>query len=182
MAKFRTRKKYNKKAAPPQVTSREIRDISASTTDYLKRWTSRELHKIQQEQKSPLCIPLNNGYKIGLYQLTVYPNKTCDVLDPNKDLMHTFDNKISAILFAIYTIKKQYYIADDLLLWDKEINKNYIEMINYRRIIESARRRSDFVTVDTRMPRLEMAETRLNLARDKISKIHKTAKYYKIWE
>jgi hypothetical protein len=182
MAKSRTRKKYNKKASPHPVTSREIQDISVSATDYLKRWTSRELHKIQQEQKSPLCIPLKNGYKIGLYQLTVYPNKTCEVFDPNKELVHTFDNKVSAILFTIYTIKKQYYIADDLLLWDKEINKNYIEIVNYRRIIESARRRSDFVTVDTRMPRLEMAETRLNLARDKISKIHKTAKYYKIWE
>jgi hypothetical protein len=55
-------------------------------------------------------------------------------------------------------------------------------MLSLRNTIEKARQRGDYVTVDTRMPRLEIAETRLNLARDKISKLHKTAKYYKIWE
>ena len=55
-------------------------------------------------------------------------------------------------------------------------------MLSLRSTIEQARKRKDYVTVDTRLPRLEIAETRLNLARDRISKIHKTAKYYKIWE
>jgi hypothetical protein len=55
-------------------------------------------------------------------------------------------------------------------------------MLSLRNIIEKARQRKDYVTVDTRMPRLEVAETKLTLARDKILKMHKTAKYYKIWE
>jgi hypothetical protein len=55
-------------------------------------------------------------------------------------------------------------------------------MLSLRHAVEEARKRKDYVTVDTRLPRLEMAETRLNLARDKISKIHKTAKYNKVWE
>jgi hypothetical protein len=55
-------------------------------------------------------------------------------------------------------------------------------MLNLRRIIEGARQRKDYVTVDSRQPRLEIAEARLTFARDKISKLHKTAKYYKVWE
>lgn len=169
-----------KKSANP--AKNEIRAVSNAATDYIKQWTTRELGKIQTEQKSPICIPTNNGYKIGLYTLTVYPNKTCDVVNQNNEFVQRFENKVSAILYVIYTIKKQYWSADEILVWDKEINKCYTDMLNLRRIIEGARQRKDYVTVDTRLTRLEMAETRLTFARDKISKIHKTAKYYKIWE
>ena len=168
-----------RKSANP--ATHEIRAVSNAATDYIKQWTTRELGKIQQES-NPVCIPVKNGYRIGLYHLTVQANKTCDVLDHNKDFVHRFENKVSAILFTIYTIKQKYYNADQILLWDSEINKSYTDMLSLRNTIEKARQRGDYVTVDTRMPRLEIAESRLNLARDKISKIHKTAKYYKIWE
>jgi hypothetical protein len=160
----------------------EIRAVSNAATDYIKQWTNRELNKIQQVQSVPLCIPVSNGYKIGPYKLTVYPNKTCEVYSPHGDLIHCFEGKVSAILYVIYTIKKNYKVATELLQWDQEINKCYTDMLNLRRIIEGARQRKDYVTVDTRMPRLEIAEARLTFARDKISKLHKTAKYYKIWE
>jgi hypothetical protein len=104
------------------------------------------------------------------------------VLDHNREFVHRFETKISAILYTIYTIKNKYYQADELLFWDREINKNYTDMLALRNTIEKARQRGDYVTVDTRMPRLEVAENRLTLARDKILKMHKTAKYYKIWE
>ena len=101
--------------------------------------------------------------------------------DYTDTLIHRFDNKISAILYTIYTIKRQFKTANDILVCDKEINKCYTDMLALRSTIERARQRQDYVTVDTRMPRLELAETRLTLARDKISKIHKTAKYNKVW-
>lgn len=176
MVKSHTRKKYAKPA------NKEIRAVSNAATDYIKQWTTRELGKIQTERTSPICVPVKNGYKIGLYQLTINPNKTCDVLNHNGEFVHRFESKISAILYTIYTLKKQYWTADEIITCDREINKCYTDMISLRSTIELARQRQDYVTVDTRMPRLEIAETRLNLARDKISKLHKTAKYYKIWE
>jgi hypothetical protein len=176
MAKSHTQKKYAKPA------KQEILAVSNAATDYIKQWTTRELGKLQQEQTTPLCIPVKNGYRIGRYQLTVNPNKTCDVLDVNREFVHRFENKISAILYTIYTIKQNYWNADNILVCDREINKCYTDMISLRNTVEKARQRKDYVTVDTRMPRLEMAESRLNLARDKISKLHNTAKYYKIWE
>ena len=176
MAKSHTQKKYAKPA------NNQIRQVSNATTDYIKQWTTRELGRIQHQEESPICVPVKNGYKIGLYQLTVHPNKTCDLFNCNRDFIHRFENKISAILYTIYTIKRKYSAADEILRWDKEINKCYTDMLSLRRTIEQARLRKDFVTVDTRMPRLEIAETQLTFARDKISKIHKTAKYYKIWE
>ena len=176
MAKSHTRKKS---VRPP---NHEIRKLTNAATDYIKQWTERELGKIHVEEKTPVCISVNNGYRIGLYHLNVNPNRTCDVLDHNREFVHRFESKISAILYTIYTIKNKYYQADELLFWDREINKNYTDMLALRNTIEKARQRRDYVTVDTRMPRLEIAENRLTLARDKILKMHKTAKYYKIWE
>ena len=175
-------KKSAKSAKSAKPRSHEIQAASAVATDYIKRWTDRELYKIQQEQTTPLCIPVANGYRIGQYRLKTNPNRTCDLHDHNGEFVHRFENKISAILYTIYTIKKKYWTADEILVWDREINKCYTDVLALRDTIEKARARQDYVTVDTRMPRLEMAETRLALARDKISKIHKTAKYYKIWD
>lgn len=57
-----------------------------------------------------------------------------------------------------------------------------MDVLSLRNSIEKAKQRKDYITVDTRISRLEVAESLLNLARDRILKMHKTAKYYKIWE
>ena len=176
MAKSRTQKKFVKKSQAP-VT----RELTNAAADYIKDWTTRELGRLKQD-KSPVCVPIKNGFMIGLYQIKLNANKTCDLLDHNQEFVHRFENKISAILYAIYITKKRYYQADEILLCDQLINKCYTDMLSLRDTIEKAKKRQDYITVDTRMPRLEIAETRLNLARDRMSKIHNIAKYYKIWE
>jgi hypothetical protein len=176
MAKSNTRKKYVKKRSSPIPT--EV----VAAADYIKKWTTRELSKLQTEKSAPLCIPVNNGYRIGLYYLTVNPNKTCDVQNPTREFVHRFENKISAILYTIYTTKKQYWKADEILTCDKEINKCYTDMLNLRHVIECARQRKDYITVDTRQARLEIAETGLTIARDKMQDLHRDAKLAKVWE
>lgn len=176
MAKSHTRKKFDKPI--PKNVAQELNQV----TDYIKRWTNRELGKIQEQSATPICVPTNTGYRIGLYRLHVHPNKTTDVYDHNGDFVHRFEGKISAILYTIYTIKKRYYNATEIITCDQEINKCYTDMLSLRRSIEQARLRKDYVTVDTRMPRLEMAETRLNIARDKIQRLHRDAKLAKVWD
>jgi hypothetical protein len=176
MARSRTRKKS---VRPPNS---QIRKLTNVATDYIKQWTERELGKLRVTQPSPVCIPVNNGYRIGLYHVHINPNKTCDVLDHNREFVHRFESKISAILYTIYTIKRQYWTADQILCCDREINKHYMDVLSLRNSIEKAKQRKDYIIVDTRISRLEIAEGLLNLARDRILKMHKTAKYYKIWE
>ena len=176
MARSRTRKKS---VSPPNS---QIRKLSNVATDYIKQWTERELGKLHATEKSPVCVPVKHGYKIGLYHLHVNPNKTCDVQDHNREFVHRFESKISAILYTIYTIKKQYWLADQILYWDREINKHYTDMLALRHNMEQARKRKDYNALDIRQSRLEIAENKLNLARDRILKMHKTAKYNKVWE
>jgi hypothetical protein len=175
MAQSHTQKKSNK-VAPPVV--RQVTDVA---TNYITHWTRKELGRIQQES-SPICIPIKGGYKIGLYTLKTYTNKTCQVYDHNGEQVHLFENKISAVLYTIYTIKKRYWLADEILALDREINKNYVDMLALRRSTEKARERKDYNKVDINLSRLDIVETKLTLARDKISKIHKSAKYNKVWE
>jgi hypothetical protein len=117
-----------------------------------------------------------------LYNLRVYPNKTCELFDRNNELIHIFEHKISAILYTIYTIKHRYRDADDILQLDTDINKNYTDMLTLRRGIARANLEKDYVALDSRQNRLEIAERDLELARAKMMKIHRHAKLAKVWE
>jgi hypothetical protein len=96
--------------------------------------------------------------------------------------VHTFESKVSAVLYTIYTIKRQYKSADEILALDTQINKNYTDMISLRRGVESARKIQDYVALDTRQIKLDIAESQLTHLREKMSQIHRHAKFAKVWE
>jgi hypothetical protein len=178
MARLHTRKKFVKK---PKETS-PVKQFTNIATDYIKQWTQKELSRLQENRDTSICIPTKDGYKIGLYNLRVYPNKTCDVYDHNTELVHTFESKISAVLYTIYTIKRQYKAADEIFNLDTQINKNYTDMISLRRGVESARKQQDYVALDVRQIKLDIAESELTQAREKMAKLHRYAKFAKVWE
>lgn len=182
MVKSYTRRKFVKKKVTHKPSPNEVTKVTSLATDYIKQWTQRELGKLQDNRDTSICIPTKTGYKIGLYTLRVHPNKTCELFDRNNELVHVFENKISAILYTIYTIKRNYHSANELLALDTTINKNYTDMISLRRIIERARLNKDYTSIDIRQTRLEIAETALANAREKLATIHRRAKLAKIWE
>ena len=161
---------------PPHV-AQELDKV----TDYIKHWTLHELDRMQRQSAAPICIPIKNGYRIGLYTLRLN-NRRCEVNNSNNELVHTFEDKRSAVLYTIYTIRQQYKRADSILKLDTEINKNYTDILAWRNHMISAAKRKDFDTVDIRRSRLEIAEKALEQARFEISKIYLTAKYNKIWD
>ena len=178
MARSRTRKKSNKDIKlPPELSA--VADLA---TEYIANWTTRELARISLSYSTPLCVPTKHGYKIGVYTLTVNKNKTCELKDTSQEFTHTFDSKVSAVLYAIYTIKNNLNTAREILTLDKEINKNYTDILAMRSMRDRARAKKDYEMFDIRQTRLELAQNQLDLARDKISKIHKQAKYFKVWE
>ena len=176
MAKSRTRK-TSAKQLPVEIAVQ-----LDSVTDYIKQWTDRELENIRTANQTPVCIPVKGGYRLGGYRIQVSANKTADLYNQNRELIHTFDSKISAVLYTIYMIKMRYKTADEIMFWDKEINKNYTDFLNLKRTVERARKSQDYETVDIRTARLEIAQTNLDFARDKLSSLHRHAKFNKVWE
>jgi hypothetical protein len=176
MAKSHTRKK-SAKPIPAEIAVQ-----LDSVTDYIKQWTDRELEKIKTSNDTPVCIPVKGGYRLGNYRIQISPNKTSELYNQNRELVHTFDNKISAVLYTIYTIKMKYNTADEIMFWDKEINKNYTDSLNLKRTIDRARKSQDYESVDIRTARLEIAQANLDFARDKLSALHSHAKFNKVWE
>ena len=176
MAKSHTRKK-SAKHIPAEIA------VHLDTfTDYIKQWTDRELENIRTANQIPVCIPVKGGYRLGGYRIQVFPNKTTELYNLNRELVHTFDNKISAVLYTIYMIKMNYKPADEIMFWDKEINKNYTDLLSLKRTIERARKSQDYESVDIRTARLEIAQANLDFAKDKISALHSHAKFNKVWE
>lgn len=175
--KSSTRKKSVKESLPP-----EVKQISDAATGYIKFWTNRELWKMQQEQKTPICLPTKGGYKIGIYSLKTNKNNTCEVLDINQESIHVFNSRASAVLYTIYTIKNRLPRAWEILALDKEINKHYADVQAMRRSQKCAQAKKDYETVDIKQARLDIAQKQLETAQDKISKIHSHAKYIKVWE
>jgi len=179
MVKSNTQKKFVKKHKPFQ---KNIPQEVVQVTDYIKRWTNRELAKIQQKDTSPVCTPTRDGYRIGQFRLKVYPNKTCDVLDHNLEFVHRFESKVSAILYTIYRIKNNHWQADQILQTSCEINKNYTDMLHFKHGVEQSLKIKDFVALDNKQARLEVAENKLQIYREKMLKIHRHAKLSKVWE
>ncbi len=178
MARSRTRKKFAKKEKvyiPPEI-SREI----DQTAQRIKRFTDRELNNLQKKQ-TPLCIPVENGYRIGSYRLKYYPNRACEVWEDGKYLIHTFADKVSAVLYTIYTIKQNMQVAKDILQLDQRINKNNADIMYLRRFIKIRDSRGEYNEADIRRARLEIAEQRLKDAQAELARIHRTAKLNKVW-
>lgn len=173
MAKLRTQKKF----AKPQITDPETLLVIDATTQYLKYWTDRELSR----HNSSICVPTKNGYRIGKYKLKVNKNHSCSLYSNSNEFIHTFENKVSAVLYTIYTIKQQYLTADTLLLLDKEINKNYTDILALTRGLDRAKRQKDFESVDIRRARIDVAKNQLSLARKRLSVLHGVAKFNKVW-
>lgn len=176
MAKSRTPKKSAKIVDPDALL------LINGFTSYVKHWTNAELGKLHANGDASICIPTNNGYKIGLYKLVVYPNKTCAVFDAGGAIIHTFESKISAVIYTIYTIKRRYSSADQLIALDKEINKNYMDMLALRRGLTRARKLQDYVSVDIKQARLDDAEMQFNRAKSNILAMHNSAKFNKVWQ
>ena len=105
-----------------------------------------------------------------------------EVWDRNHELIHVFREKVSAVLYTIYTIKKQYWIANDIKYLDQEINKNYTDILTMRICMESAVKRGDYVYADIRQARLDTAQYKLTRAQEQLSAIHRRAKIAKVWE
>ena len=176
MAKSHTRKK-SAKLAPID----DVKQITDLATSYFKFWTNRELGVMQRDERNPICLTTNSGYRIGLYSLTVNKNQTCEVFDPNHESVHVFNDKISAVLYVVYIIKNRLTTAWEILALDCEINKNYADVQAMRLSQKRARTKKDYETVDIRQARLDIAQKQLETAQDKISKIHLHAKYNKVW-
>jgi hypothetical protein len=150
-------------------------------TDYIKQWTTKELGDLQR-RRIAVCVPTKTGYRIGLYTLRVFPNKHTEVWNHNNDLIHVFQDKVSAVLYTIYTIKHNFQLATQILNLDAELNKHYTDILLLRRYIESACKRGDYGSADVREARLHTSELKLQQVQEQLKLLHRQAKANKVWD
>jgi len=180
-AKARTKSSV-KTSKPKTPATSKITEIDAEqATRQIKNWARQEITHLHQVDRTPVCVPTSDGYRIGLYKLNCQDNRY-RLHGADQIFIHEFDSKASAVLYAIFSIKNNITKAAEILDLDQDINKNYMDVVMLSRRITGLQRQSDWIGAEIREYRLEIAERRLEALRDKISKIHRSAKYNKIWD
>ena len=180
-SKTKAKAKSSKSKTSPVAVSKITEIDAEKATRQIKNWTTQEITHLHRVDRTPVCVPTSDGYRIGLYKLNCQDNRY-RLYDANQTFVHEFDSKASAVLYAIFSIKNNVVKAAEILDLDQDINKNYMDMVMLSRRIAGLQRQNDWMGAEIREYRLEIAERRLEALRDKISKIHRSAKYNKIWD
>ena len=180
-AQDKPRAKTTKPTTPAEPTPRIAQIDAEQATRQIKNWTKSEITHLHKVNRTPVCVPTSDGYRIGLYKINCQDNRY-RLYDADQQFIHEFDSKASAVLYAIYVIKNNVQKATEILDLDQDINKNYMDVVMLSRKIAGLQRQADWIGAEIREYRLEIAERRLESLRDEISKIHRSAKYNKIWD
>jgi hypothetical protein len=180
-ARAKPRAKSLKTKTPPALAPKITEIDAEKATRQIKNWTTQEITHLHKVDRTPVCVPTSDGYRIGLYKLNCQDNRY-RLYDASQIFVHEFDSKASAVLYAIFSIKNNVIKAAEILDLDQDINKNYMDVVMLSRRITGLQRQNDWTGAEIREYRLEIAQRRLEALRDKISKIHRSAKYNKIWD
>ncbi len=190
MARSHTRKKYTRTKKSPACSlekqeqekfSREIEQGIRTTNARLKSLAQRELEQ-QQASRTPVCIPVADGYRIGLYYVKQIDTNGFKVLDRNSELVYEFSDKITAVLYVIYTVQGKIQSAQELQDLDREINTQKVNIRQMNHAVRIAKANKNYSMLDIRIARLDDAVAKLTIATERLCALHHRAKINKVWQ
>jgi len=164
-----------------EVTKDQAEQIISYTTDYISRWTQRELSKIRINNL-PACWPLaGGGYIIGRDRIV--PEQGCwRRYNQFNEGSHIFAEKQAAIFYSLLNQVGYGTTADSLLKYDGEVRRLENNLVHYEYSLENAIKNKDCFKIGVYGARFDDARIFLNVAREQLQKIIKSAKYLKVWD
>jgi len=156
-------------------------DIAVSK---INRWAKKQVFTLQNQDKFPLCVPLNkHTWIIGNYRITELGDKRYKVSTDNKTV-HIFYNKKAAIFYAVLNNSKYTYrvkIAQELLENDIITGKLYDKMLFYYKKLQ-VRKPTNAFKHQLWQSRHRDLQLRFRTANKDLLKKLNQAKYIKVWE
>lgn len=148
--------------------------------DKVDCWTSKNLLKLRQNSKFPICIKINpNNWMVGLFDIKCLGEQCYKVKKVDKNI-HEFYSKQAAFFYAFFESLREYDLSTRLLLADIHCAKYFDEIrfftnkLNSKNV--SKEKRSIIIT------KLSNAHIEYERAKKELNKSIKTAKYHKLWE
>lgn len=162
-------------------TEAQVETVARMTTEYLKYWTDQELKRLAIEENVPVCLSVgNNGYIVGKFHVEKLHGDCWRVYDQNKELVHDFGHKLSAIFYCLSDHKNKHSLANQILQRDNEVCKLQSDVDNYMYTIRISRKKNDYFKVDLANNRYIQATIQLKQASEELEKTLNTAKYLKV--
>lgn len=171
-------KRKNKNLADQRI------DLAADiTTQYLKYWTDKELKRLTQDEKLPVCLPLGNrGFLVGSYKVLSIGQHCWRVLDHNDELVYDFGRKLSAVFYCLTTQANKLNLARYIVIADTRVSRLEIDQDTYVNTRRINLKKKDYFRADLANMRYINNRYQLHYANEELEKTINTAKYLKVQE
>ena len=180
MAKSHTSKQDSHSKAERSTQLAALETVADIFSQYVKQWTKDEIHRLIRADKIPL-VPVGNGLQVGRHRIKPR-NKQWDLCNDFFEVIDTFTNKKSAVLYSIMYQTRRFKSADEILAKDKKLSKLETDFQHYDYSMRKAAARKDYAYIDVIASRYYDTKIVLEEARNDLEKTLRMNKYLKVWE
>lgn len=180
MAKSHTSKQANRSKVEHSTQLATLETAADIVSQYVKKWTKDEIQRLIRANKLPL-IPVGDGLQIGRHRIKPR-NKRWDLCNDFFEVLETFTNKKSAVLYSIMHQTHRFKSADEILAKDKKLSKLETDFQHYDYSMRRAAIRKDYAHIDVIASRYYDTKIVLEEARNDLEKTLRMNKYLKVWE
>ena len=142
---------------------------------YLKNWTQQEIAKYRSE---PVVIPVGDyRFFVGSYQIAGLHQQCWAVSQFDDKHIHHFIDKVTAILYCMYSTRGIHGQAEKLLDLDSKLGKLDLDIKNYEATMQASSKRNDMLKYDIVLNRCINAKMQRRELNDILKKTLISAKY-----
>ncbi len=180
MAKSHTSKQVNRTKVEHLTQLATLETAADIVSQYLKQWTKNEIRRLIHADTIPL-IPVGNSLQVGRHRVKPR-NKQWELCNDFSEVMESFTNKKSAVIYSILHQTHRFKSAEEILAKDKKLSKLETDFQHYDYSMRKAVARKDYMHIDVIASRYYDTKTVLEEARNDLEKTLRMNKYLKVWE
>jgi hypothetical protein len=156
-------------------------ELTSKTARYINNWTVRELLRLSQSSKKPICLPRSeSGYIIGKFE--VWPSNGawhCQNIFNQQTIL--FNQKQSAVFYSLCASAGYVVLANQICDLETDASKLRNDLEFYNHGLRTSLIKSDQFREILYKSRIMDARFKLNLVTKQLQKTIRHAKYLKVW-
>jgi hypothetical protein len=149
----------------------------------IHRWTKIQFNNIKSQEKLPVCWSAgNNRLIIGNYYVEKITDRAWRVKDHNREFVHDFVSKPSAVFYSLCMQVNQIPLSHKLLKHDNQLGLLEADFSFLKIRYKKAQEKKDLFYLQLYAAKLTQNLAQQKAARLLLEKTLRSAKYLKLWE
>jgi hypothetical protein len=164
-------------------TKRKPKVSLTQAVKLIHHWTKTQLGNVTNKQMPPICLPVGDKrLMVGAYSVEKLSGNIWRVRDNNRELVHDFVSRPSAVFFCVCVQTNQIPLSHELLKNDNQLGllESELSILNAR--FKRAITGGDKFVVQLYAAKLVEAIAHRKKAKAVLEKTLRSAKYLKLWE